>query len=136
MLIEPLQVAPGSSAVLRWCRPFPTRTSWILMPCDPGQQRFETDVALPEGPKVVDIPKALAAMEAQVVQPDIVGRGAIAAIFSAMDRETVQMRIAPGKKDLQNGMELPQSHLAAHQYSAPDERTDTAQDDSQLVNMI
>jgi hypothetical protein len=134
MLIEPLQVAPGPPAVLRWCRPFPTRTCWILMPCGPGQQRFETDVALPVRTKVIHIPEALAAMEAQVVQPDIVSRGATAAVFPAVDMETMQMLIAPGKQDLQDGMELRQSRLAAHQYPAPDEWTDAAQDDMELVD--
>ena len=47
-----------------------------------------------------DIPKSLAAMEAQVMQPDIVGLGATTAVFSAMDMETVQMHVTPGKYKL------------------------------------
>src|ERR671922_3067874 len=44
------------------------------------------------------------------------------------------MRIAPGKQELQDRMELRQSRLAGHQHSAPDERADAAQDDPQLVD--
>ena len=73
-------------------------------------------------------------LEAQIVQPDIVGRGATAAIFPPVDMETVQMLIAPGKQDLQNRMELRQSRPTAHQHPAPDERADAAQDDPQLVD--
>jgi hypothetical protein len=88
------------------------------MPCGPGQQRFETDVALPGRTKVIHIPEALDAMEAQVVQPDTVRRCATAAVFPAVDMETMQRLIAPGKQDLQDGMELRQSRLAARNRSA------------------
>jgi hypothetical protein len=48
--------------------------------------------------------------------------------------ETVQMRIAPGRHDLEDGVKLPQSRLAAYQHPALDERTDALQDDAQLVD--
>jgi hypothetical protein len=60
-------------------------------------------------------------MEAQGVQPDIAGRGATAAVFPAMDIETMQMFVTPGKQDLQDGMELRQGSMAVHQHPTPDE---------------
>src|SRR5712691_9523916 len=122
MLIEPLQVAPGAMAVLRWRRTFPPNARRIDASRCQGEQRFETDITFPVGTKVIDIPKALAAMEAQVAQQDTAGRCPTAAVFSAMDMETVEMLIAPGKHELEHGVELRQRRLAAHQQAAPNER--------------
>src|SRR5688572_4726664 len=98
MLIEPLQVSPGAPAVLGRRRPLPPSAHRIDVSWGQGEQRFETDVALPGGAKVIHIPEALAAMEAQVVQPDSVSRGATAAVFPAVDMKTVQILITPGKQ--------------------------------------
>jgi hypothetical protein len=52
-----------------------------------------------------------------------------------MDVETVQMFVAPGKEDLQDGMEVRQGGLAGHQHPTPDEWDDTPQDDTELVDV-
>jgi hypothetical protein len=85
MLIEPLQVAPSPLAILGRCRPFPPSAHGIDASRDQGEERFEADVTFPIRAKVIDIPEALATMEAQVVQPDIVGWSATAAILFAMN---------------------------------------------------
>jgi hypothetical protein len=99
-----------------------------------GEERFEADVARPVDAKVLDIPEALATMEAQIVQPDIVGWGATAAILLAMTVKARQMLVTPGKQDLQHGMEGRQRGLAGHQHPTPDERTDAAQEEPQLID--
>src|SRR5262249_19524018 len=134
MLIKPLQVAPGPPAVLRRCRPLATRTHGIHLSCGPRWQRFEAEVTFPVRAKVIDIPKALAAVETEVMQMDSVGRGATAAILLAMNVKAMQMLIAPGKQDLQDRMEVCQRGLAGHQYPTPDEGADTPQDNAQLVD--
>ena len=68
------------------------------------------------------------------MQPNSVGRGATAAVFRAMDIETVQMFVTPGKHDLQKHMQVRESHLTPDKHPAPDERADAAQDDPQLVD--
>ena len=73
-------------------------------------------------------------MEAQVAQPDTARRCPTAAIFSAMDMETVQMLVTPGKQDLQDRMEVRQGGIAVHEHATPDERADASQDDPQLVD--
>ncbi len=44
------------------------------------------------------------------------------------------MLVAPVKDDLEDGMEVRQGGIAAHEQSTPDERTDLAQDDTQLID--
>jgi hypothetical protein len=126
MLIEPLQVASGATAVLGRCGPFPSSAHGIDASWDQGEERFKTDIAFPIRTKVVDIPEVLAAMEAQVVQPDIVGRGTTAAILLAMNVKAVQMLVTPGQQDLQDGMEMRQGDTAGHQHPPPDEWTNAA----------
>ena len=53
------------------------------------------------------------------MQQDTAGRCPTAAVFPAVDMETVQMLVTPGKQDLQDGMEVRQGRLAAQ---APDAR--------------
>ena len=73
-------------------------------------------------------------MEAEVAQPDTARRGPTAAVFPAMEMETMQMLITPGKQDLQQRMEVRQGGIAVHQHPTPDEWTDATQDDTQLVD--
>ena len=46
----------------------------------------------------------------------------------------MQMLVTPGKQDLQDGMEVRQGRIAAHQHATPDEWADAAQDDAELVD--
>jgi hypothetical protein len=99
-----------------------------------GPQRFETDVTFPVGAKIVHVSEPLAAMKAQVAQQDTAGQCTAAAVFPAVDMETVEMLIAPGKHDLEDAMELRQGRLAPYKQATPDEWTDAAQDGTQLVD--
>ena len=54
---------------------------------------------------------------------------------SSLQVEAMQMLIAPGKHDLQNGVELCEGGRTTDQEVTPDERTNAAQDDTQLVNV-
>ena len=57
------------------------------------------------------------------------------AIFSRVSIHTqTPMPVTPGKQDLQHGMEMGQRGLARYQHPTSDERTDTAQDGSQLID--
>ena len=58
------------------------------------------DVAFPVGTKVIHIPEVLTTMEAEVPQPYTVRRCTTATVLPTVDRETVEMLIAPGKQDL------------------------------------
>ena len=58
------------------------------------------------------------------MQPDIARRCTIAAVFPAMDIETVQMLVTPGKDDLQERMQVRERHIAPDKHPAPDERAD------------
>ena len=126
MLIEPLQGAPGSPAILGRRRMFTPDTHWIDTSRCRRADRFETAIAFPIGAKVIHIPEALAAMEAQAAEPDLARWRPTAAIFLAMDMEAVEMRITPGKQNLQDGMQVCQGHLAAHKHPTPDEWTNAA----------
>ncbi len=52
-----------------------------------------------------------------------------------MNVERVQMLATPVKHDLKDGMELRQGGAAADEESAPDERADLAQSDTQLIDI-
>ncbi len=134
MLIEPLQVAPGAPAILGRGCPFPPNAHRIDAARCQGEDGFETDITFPVGTKVIHIPEALAAMEAQVMQPDSVGRNATAAVLPAMNIETVQVLVTPGKQDLEDRVQVCQGGRAVHQHTAPDERADATQDDPQLID--
>jgi hypothetical protein len=43
--------------------------------------------AFPGGTKIIDIPEAFAAVEAQIVQQDSLGQGATAAVFLPVDAD-------------------------------------------------
>ncbi len=65
MLIAPLQVAPGSPAILGWCRSFAAATHGIAAAWGHGQEGFETHITFPVGAKIVDLPKPFAPMEGE-----------------------------------------------------------------------
>src|SRR5438132_8642374 len=134
MLIEPLQVSPGATAVLGRCYPFPTSTYRIHLPCGLRQHRFETDITFPVRAKVIHIPTPLAAMQAEVPQPNTARRWPTAAVFSAMDMKIVQMLITPGKQDLQKRMQVREGHITLDKHPAPDEWTNASEDDAELVD--
>ena len=73
-------------------------------------------------------------MQAEVPQPNTTRRCSTAAVFSAMETETVQMLVTPGKQDLQKRMQVRKGHLTPDTYPAPDERANASEDDPQLVD--
>ena len=66
--------------------------------------------------------------------PNTADRCTTAAVFPAVDMETVPMLIAPGKQDLQDSMQRRQGRIAPYKHTTPAERADATQDDPQLVN--
>jgi hypothetical protein len=126
MLIEPLHTAPGAPAVLRRRHPFAANTHRINPSQCQGQERFKTNIASPVSAKVIHIPKSLTVMEPQVTEPYVVGVCTAAAILLPVDVEAVQMLIAPGQHDLEDGVKLRQGRLAAHKQAVPNEPTDAA----------
>ena len=67
---------------------------------------------------------------ADVLVPMIVGP-----LVRAVEVERVEMLVAPVKDDLEDNMEGREGGIAADEASAPDERTDLAQDDTQLIDV-
>jgi len=51
-----------------------------------------------------------------------------------MNMEAVQVLVTPGKQDLQDGMQVCQGGRTVEQHPTPDERTDAAQNDPQLID--
>ena len=51
-----------------------------------------------------------------------------------MDVKRVQMFITPVESDLQHRVEVRQGRVTTHEQTAPDERTDLSQDDTQLID--
>jgi len=134
MLIEPRHIGPGASAFLGRCRPFGAKTYRIKTRRITRDDRFEANVTLPMGAVIIDIPEALTATETQGAQPNVSGVSPVAPIVLAVEVERVEMLAAPVKDDLEHGMEVRQGGVAAEEKSAPDERTDLVQDDTQLID--
>jgi hypothetical protein len=74
MLLEPLQVASGAPAILRWRRPFAPNAHGIDASWYQGEEHFETALAFPVGAKVIYVSEPLAAMKAKVPQQDTMRR--------------------------------------------------------------
>ena len=87
----------GAPAVLGRSRTFPPNTHGIDTAWCQREERFETNIAFPGGAEVVDMAEPLAPMEAEVPQPDTARWCPAAAVFSAMNMETMQMLVTPGK---------------------------------------
>ena len=134
MLIEPRHIRPGAPAFLGWCGLFGANTDRIKTRGITRDDRFEANITLPMGPVILDIPEALPATETQCAQPDVSGVSSVAPIVLAVEVERVEMLAAPVKDNLEDGMEVRQGGVAADEESAPDERTDLAQDDTQLID--
>ena len=134
MLIEPRHIRPGPPAFLGWCGLFGANTYRIKTRGITRDDRFKANITLPMGAIIIDIPEALPATETQCAQPDVSGVSPVAPIVLAVEVERVEMLAAPVKDDLEDGMEVRQGGVAADEESAPDERTDLAQDDTQLID--
>jgi hypothetical protein len=126
VLIKPFHVGPGPLAVLGRRRMFATDTEGIHPLGCQGQESFETDIALPVGHEVVDVPEPFTTMETQVTQQYVTSLGIAAAILSAVDVEAVQMLITPSQHDVQDRVEVRQCGVAADEQAAPDEGADAA----------
>jgi hypothetical protein len=133
MLIEPCHIGPGTPVLLGRRCPFGGDTYGIKTLGITWQFRFEANIALPMGPVIIDIPEALTLTETKRVQLNVSSISPAAPIVLAMEVERVQMLAAPVKDDLKDGVELRQGGIAADEESAPDERTDLAQGDTQLI---
>jgi hypothetical protein len=92
--------------------------------------------------EVVDVGEPLPPMEAQhcqrhvtYVNIDVKAIQPWTAIHFAMDVKRVEIGVAPGEDDLQRGMEGGQGHVAADEKPAPDQRTDSLYDDTELIDI-
>ena len=135
MLIEQLQIGPGTLHMFGCGRPFATGTHGIQPLGVKRQRRFQTNGALPLGVVIVDVAETLAVLEAELTQHDVACIGAVATIILAENAEVVQVFVAPIKEDLKHEVELGQRGVAPHQESAPDKGADASQDDTQLIDV-
>lgn len=99
-----------------------------------GQHLFQADVVLPAVGQVVLVAEALAFAQPEVSEADLVRviaeREAAAvrdAIVPPVNVEAMQVFILPAHGDLEDGVELGDGRVSAHQQPAPDERRDAAQ---------
>ena len=134
MLIKPCHIGPSTPALLGRRRSFGGDTHGVKTCGLTRQHGFEADVTLPMGAIIIDIPEALTATETQRAQSDGSSISTIAAIVLAMDVKRVQMFIAPVESDLQHRVEVGQGRVTTHEQTAPDQRTDLSQDDTQLID--
>jgi hypothetical protein len=135
MLVEQLQIGPCILDMFGWCRSLATGTDGIETLGIKKQRRFKAKVTLPVGVIIVDVPETLAPLEAEAPQHDMSRIGAVAAIILAENMETMQVFIAPIEEDLEHEVELSQGGIASDKESTPDERTDTSQNDAQLIDV-
>ena len=134
MLIEPRHIRPGTPAFFGWCCPLGGDTHGIKTLGITRYDGFEADVALPMGSVIIHIPGVLPLTKTKHVQRDVSRISTVAAIVLAVEVERVQMLAAPVKDDLKDDVELRQGGVAADEESAPDEWTDLAQDDAELID--
>jgi hypothetical protein len=87
------------------------------------------------GQVIVDVPEALAALEAKGAQRNVSRVGTVAPIVLAEDVEVMQVLVAPVEEDLEHVMEVCQRRVASDKESTPDERADAAQDNAQLIDV-
>jgi hypothetical protein len=62
------------------------------------------------------------------------GIRSVTPIVFAVEVERVEMLAAPVKDDLEDGREVRQGRVTTHEQTAPDEWTDLAQDDAELID--
>jgi hypothetical protein len=134
MLIEPLHVGPRARALLGWCRALTIDTDGIDTRGITRHDRFETDVTCPASEVIVDVPEALAALPANIPQRHVAGARTVTAVVLAVDVEVVQMLTTPRKGDLQDVVEMTKRSVTMDKEMALDERSDTTQDDAQLID--
>ena len=95
MLVEQFQIGPGIVDMFGWGRSLATGTDGIEAPGIKGQRRFKANITLPVGVIIVDVPEALALLEAKRVERDVPRVGAVAAIVFAKNVEMVEVFVAP-----------------------------------------
>src|SRR5262245_5549141 len=135
MRVEQLQIAPGIVNMFGGCRSLATDTDRVEAPGLKGPCRFEANITLPVGVIVVDVPEALALLEAKRVERDVPSIGAIAAIVFAKNVEMVEVFVAPRETELEHEVQLGQRGIASDQEATPDEWTDASQDNAQLIDV-
>jgi hypothetical protein len=127
-------IGPRARALLGWCRTLTTETDGIDTRGITRQDRFEADVASPASEVVVDVPEALAAAPASLLQRHVAGVRTVTAVALTVDVEIVQMLATPREGDLQDIVEMRERRVAMDGETAPDEWTDASQDDAQLID--
>jgi len=135
MLIEQLQIGPGIVDMFGWCRSLATNTDGIEAPGITGYRLFKANVTLPVSVIVVDVPEALALLEAKRIERDVPRVGAIAAVVFAKNVAMVEVFVAPLETELEHEVQLGQRGVTSDKESTPDEWTDAAQDDAQLIDV-
>jgi hypothetical protein len=134
MLIKPLEIRPSAPTFLGRRRPFGANTHRIHTPGIPRQHGFEANITLPIRAVIIDIPEVLPATETKGAQLDVSGIRPVAPKILAVHVKRVEMLAAPGKHDLEDRVQVRKGGVAADEEATPDERTDPAQDDAELID--
>ena len=107
----------------------------------PGQDRLHPDVVAPAVGQVVLVQEALANPETEGGEADrsrVVGEAEAAsvadAVFAPVDKEAVEVVVAPVEDELQGGVKFGDRAVAADQDPAPDQRADAVQHHPELVD--
>src|SRR5262245_17072179 len=131
VLVDPLQIGPRPTRILRRAGTFSARTERVAASWVHWQHRFEPEVIDPVIDEVVDVSETLPLVQVQLAKRHVmrvVLEGGTAetrvAVFLAVDTEGMQVLVAPGEDDLQCNMERGQRHVATQEEAPPDQRAD------------
>jgi hypothetical protein len=142
MAIDPLQIGPRPTTILRRAGTFPARTERVAASWVHRQRRFEPEVTDPVIDEVIDVAETLPPMEAQRckrhvarITIDVRAIQPWSAIRFAMDVKRVKIGVAPREDDLQRLMEGGQGCSAADEKPAPDQGADPLDDYTELIDV-
>ena len=139
--IDPLQIGPGATTILRGCRTLPPEADRLVTSRIQRQHGFEPEVTAPVIDEIVDVGEALPLLEAQRCKRhmarltiDVRTIQPWSAIRFAMDVKRVKRGVTPREDDLQRRMEGGQRHVAENEKPAPDQGADPLYDHTALID--
>ncbi len=107
-----------------------------------GQVAFDPDLVPPGIAEVILVEEPFVAAKLEAVEPDRVGvvrkrwsSDPADPVIPAVDAEAMEVGVSPAEGDLDDGMEINQGAVAAHQKPPPDHGADLADPDMELVDL-
>jgi hypothetical protein len=142
VVVNPLQIGPRPTTILRRAGTFPARTERVAASWVHRQHRFEPEVTHPVIDEIIDIAEPLPPMEAQRckwhvarITIDVRTIQPWRAIRLAMDVKRVKRGVTPREDDLQRRMESGQGRIATDEEPTPDQGADPLDDYTELIDV-